>query len=90
MCQGRWKNNLPSLSSVRLTKNTNIHFMYFSCLMQREPLAISSCCASTDKCFSVRSTQIVRGHKSVHVRGVELYHMGQQSTLGTCNTNDAR
>ena len=28
--------------------------------------------------------QVLRGHKSVHVQGVELFHMGQQAVLGRC------
>jgi hypothetical protein len=26
--------------------------------------------------------QVLKGHKAVHIRGVELYHMGQQQKLG--------
>ena len=28
--------------------------------------------------------QVLRGHKSVHVQGVELFHMGQQAVMGRC------
>jgi hypothetical protein len=32
--------------------------------------------------YEILMLQVLKGHKAVHIRGVELYHMGQQQRLG--------